>query len=349
MMSSNESPTTAPTENGVPVIYVKPQANRSTPLFIILSMMIGFLLPICSCGFFFIMFTSSFSQLINEEPTSINDGSPAIAIVDVTGIILSGDEDDFSADALSGVVINDLRTAAADDTVKAIVLRIDSPGGSVTGSAQIYEALLEIDKPIVVSMAGVAASGGYYIAAPADYIYARPDTITGSIGVILTLYNAEDLAQTLGVDVINITSGPNKSMGDMWNEIDSEHQAIFQAMIDESYNEFVRIIAEGRNMDEATVREIADGRIYTGLQAMDVNLVDAVGNRQDAINKAADLGGITGEPRIVEYEHLPSFSDFLTGITYQLNQSESDQILQTVQTFMTPRLEYRYAGPGSTP
>ena len=266
-----------------------------------------------------------------------------MAIVRVVGTITSSDEEDLPG-AVSGRVIADLRAAAENPSVKAIVLRVDSPGGSVTGSAQIYEVVRALNKPVVVSMAGVAASGGYYISAPADYIIARPDTTTGSLGVVLTLFNAEELIDEIGVDVITITSGDNKSIGSPWEELTPEQRDIFNDLVEEAFDTFVEIVADGRNLSEAEVRELADGRIYTGRQALANGLVDALGNLQDAIDKAAELGGISGTPRIVEYERLPDFTQFLSGLSSRLHRSEADEIMGLINEMTTPTLEYRYVG-----
>ncbi|MCZ7667060.1 MAG: signal peptide peptidase SppA [Chloroflexi bacterium] len=204
----------------------------------------------------------------------------------VTGAIMSGDSSSApAAGAVSGAVIADLEAAEADPSVKAIVLRVDSPGGSVTGSSQIWEVINELEKPVVVSMVGVAASGGYYISAPADYIIARPDTLTGSLGVIMTLYDATELIEKAGVKVIDITSGENKAIGSMFAEITPDQQEILETLMAESYDEFIRIIVAGRGMSEETVRVLADGRVYSGRQALENGLVDALGNFDDAIQK----------------------------------------------------------------
>lgn len=319
------------------------EKNR-TPLWILLSVTVGFMLPVCSCAVLMLTSVASLGMLGSSQPAAGGRGD-AVAIIRVEGAITSSDSSEFTGAATSGVVIADLEAAAADTAVKAIVLRVDSPGGTVTGSSQIYEVIREYEKPVVVSMAGLAASGGYQISAPADYIFARSDTFTGSIGVILTLFNAEELIDKIGVDVILFTSGPNKSMGSTWEDVTPEQQQIFEALIDESYEEFVKIVADGRGMDIAAVRELADGRIYSGRQAVDNGLVDALGNLDDAIAKAAELGGISGEPRIVEYEHLPGLRQLLLGASSLASQSEADRIIGLMGEFMTPSLEYRYVGP----
>ncbi|MCI0395610.1 MAG: signal peptide peptidase SppA [Chloroflexi bacterium] len=343
-------------EEKTPPIVARPappargtESNR-TVLWALISVVIGFMLPVIGCSM--LIFVSMLSLAVagaaaggGNRPVSSGGLGDAVAIVRVEGVISASDDDDYTVGATSGVVIADLRAAAADPSVKAIVLRVDSPGGTVTGSAQIYEVVKELGKPVVVSMASTAASGGYYVSAPADYIFARPDSVTGSIGVIFTIINAEELMNELGVEVVTITSGPNKDMGSLWEELEPEHREIFEGLVAESYSEFVRVVAEGRNMSEEEVRRLADGRIYSGRQALAIGLVDELGDLQAAIDKAAELGGISGEPRIVEYEHPATLSQLLGGVNSRLNSSDSDQVLQAIEEFAAPRLEYRYLGP----
>jgi protease-4 len=338
-----------PTNPPTPVRQAKQSGNGRTPLWILISVIVGFMLPVCSCAVLTLTSLAGIGMMGSGSTISSSGSGDAVAIVRVEGTITSSDSADYtggpSAGAVSGVVIADLEAAANDNSVKAIVLRVDSPGGTVTGSSQIYEVIRDYEKPVVVSMAGLAASGGYQISAPADYIFARPDTFTGSIGVIMTLFNAEELIDEVGVDVILLTSGPNKSLGSTWEELTPEHQEILEALIDETYEDFVNIVADGRGMDMATVRDLADGRIYSGRQAVDNGLADELGNLDDAIAKAAELGGISGAPRIVEYERLPSFSQILLGVSSLTSQSEADRIVNLMGEFMMPTLEYRYVGP----
>jgi protease-4 len=307
----------------------------------------GFMLPAIACSLLSLVGVIGLSLVGRDGGTTRTSTGfgDAVAIVRVEGIIIASDETEIGTGALSGIVISDLETAAADPSVKAIVLRIDSPGGGVTGAAQIYEALLDIDKPIVVSMAGTAASGGYYVSAPADYIFARPDTLTGSIGVISTFINAQELLDDLGVEATVIASGENKDFGSYFNELTPEQEEIWRSITNELFDEFVRVIVDGRNMSESAVRELADGRVYSGRQAVDNGLVDELGDLDEAIQKAADLGGITGDPRIVEYQRVPTFEDLLLGFSINLNRSQSDEINQLIQEFTTPLVEYRYIGP----
>ncbi|MCB8985137.1 MAG: signal peptide peptidase SppA [Ardenticatenaceae bacterium] len=325
------------------------KSQNRTALWVLISVIVGFMLPVCSCAVLggTAVLSSGLLGLSSASGASSAGFGDAVAIVRVEGTILSSDRPN-AADAVSSRVINDLEAAEADPTVRAIILRVDSPGGSVTGSAQIWETLQNVEKPIVVSMASVAASGGYYVSAPGDYIIARPDTLTGSLGVILTLYDASDLIDKVGVKVIDITSGENKAMGSTWEELTTEQRDILESITNEAYDEFVRVVADGRNLSEAEVRKLADGRVYSGRQALANGLVDQLGNFQDAIDKAAELGGISGEPRLVEYNHETfNWQDVLLGFSSQLNKTEAERAVELLTEFITPSLEYRYVGPGA--
>jgi len=313
-------------------------------MWVLLGVVIGFLLPMCACAVMtttFLVSAGITGGFTASDPVGVG---AAVAIIRVEGTIVASDNTSFSTSATSATIIADLKAAEADPDVKAIVLRIDSPGGSVTGSAQIHEQIERMEKPVIVSMASVAASGGYYISAPADYIFARPDTLTGSLGVILSFFNAEDLLTELGIEEVAITSGPNKNLGSPFADPTLEQLAILQATVNESYEEFVRVIVSGRGLSQDKVRELADGRIYTGRQALKNGLVDELGDLTAAISKAAELGGISGEPRIIEYDHAPSLQDFLVGFNLRLNQTEADVALKSFYELTTPRLEYRYLG-----
>lgn len=241
-------------------------------------------------------------------------GRPAVGIVRVEGTVVSGGGDSSllaSSQARSDRVVQDLRRAARDPAVGAIVLRINSPGGSVVASDEIHQAVLEVDKPVVASMGEVAASGGYYIAAAADRIVANPATLTGSIGVITMVPNVEELLSKIGVEMIVIKSGALKDELSSYREITEEEKQLWQKVIDEAYEQFVGVVADGRGMDMNEVKALADGRVYTGRQALELGLVDELGNLPDAIALAADLGGIVGKPRIIEYRRPPTLLELL--------------------------------------
>ncbi len=188
-----------------------------------------------------------------------------------------------------------------DSSVKAIVLRINSPGGSVSPSQEIYDEVKAAAalKPVVVSMGSVAASGGYYIAVPAQRILANPGTITGSIGVIMQFTNVEELLGKVGLKSQVVKSGLHKDIGSPMRPMSSADREILQSLIDDVYAQFVQAVAESRQMDPDKVRQLADGRIFTGRQALEAGLVDELGGYQDAIRVAAELAGIEGKPKVV--------------------------------------------------
>jgi protease IV len=240
----------------------------------------------------------------------------AVAIIDVNGQIVSGENADFNglgsaSVAASGNIVRAIRAAAKDPSVKAILLKVDSPGGSVIASDEIYNALKKSGKPVVAYMGSLAASGGYYVSMGAQFIYAHPDTLTGSIGVISEFLNYEGLYEKVGLSSRIIKSGDNKDFGSPTVPFTEEDQKLWQAVIDEAYDSFVTIIADNRKLPKAEVIKLADGRIYTGRQAKALKLVDELGYSDDAIAKAASLGGITGEPRVVRFRRQTPLAELL--------------------------------------
>jgi len=217
-------------------------------------------------------------------------GRPKVAIVKVYGVIKSPDR-----------YIRTLDRLEKDRSVKAVVLRVDSPGGVVGACQEIYEKVRELRrrKPVVVSMGSVAASGGLYISVPATKIVANPGTITGSIGVIIQTYNLKGLADRLGVKVITVKSGRFKDLLNPFKEPDPESLKIVQELINDSYLQFVRAVAESRKIPIERVRQFADGRIFTGRKAKELGLVDYLGGLDRAVEVARELSGY---PNAVKYE-----------------------------------------------
>lgn len=216
-----------------------------------------------------------------------------VALIRVEGVILD-----------SQATITDLKRFAENPYVKAIVLRIDSPGGGVVPSQEIFDAVQRVrnknNKAVVASMGTVAASGGYYIAAATDRIIANPGTLTGSIGVIMETANVEGLLKKIGVEGIVVKSGKFKDIGSPLRKMTDEEQALLQSVMDDVHKQFIDAVAEGRAMEVDTVQALADGRIFTGRQAKEAKLIDELGNLDDAIQLAADIAGIEGEPKVVE-------------------------------------------------
>ncbi|MEN8688075.1 MAG: signal peptide peptidase SppA [Desulfuromonadales bacterium] len=223
------------------------------------------------------------------QPSNLVIGDK-IGIVEIYGVI-----------ADSKQVIEQLHDFRDNDSIKALVLRVDSPGGGVGPSQEIYDEVLALDelKPVVVSMGSVAASGGYYVAAAAREIIANPGTITGSIGVIMEFANFQELLEKIGLSSVVVKSGAYKDIGSPTREMSAAEREILQNLIDDVHNQFVASVAEGRELDEQAVRSIADGRIFSGRRAMELGLVDSMGNLQAAIERAAALAGLDTEPKIV--------------------------------------------------
>ena len=213
-----------------------------------------------------------------------------IGLVEVKGMILDSKE-----------TIRQLRHFLKQDGIKAVVLRVDSPGGIVAPSQEIYEEVKKFaaKKKIIVSMGSLAASGGYYISAPATMIYANPGTITASIGVILKLSNIEALMDKIGIKSHTLKTGKYKDSGSPLRKFSPEDRAMLQSVIDNTHEQFIRAVAEGRKLPIDDVRKIADGRILSGEQAKGVKLVDRLGTLQDAIEEAGKQAGIKGEPEVI--------------------------------------------------
>ncbi len=234
-------------------------------------------------------------------------GGDKVAVIRIEGIILDSRE-----------TIEELRHYRDNPSVKAIVLRIDSPGGAVVPSQEIFAEVrktrAEGKIKVVTSMGNVAASGGYYIAAATDRIVANPGTLTGSIGVIMELANVKGLLEKFGVQSVVIKSGRHKDMASPFRAMTPEDRALLQTVLDDVHAQFIDAVATGRSLQLEQVKTLADGRIFTGKQAQTVNLVDELGDLHDAIQLAARLVGISGEPRVIETHKRFSWRDLLQGL-----------------------------------
>ncbi|RMH31432.1 MAG: signal peptide peptidase SppA [Nitrospirae bacterium] len=234
-------------------------------------------------------------------------GQDRIAIVRIEGPIFDSTQ-----------AVSELKSFGEDPLVKAIVVRIDSPGGAVAPSQEIYNAVLRVrrehEKKVVASMGTVAASGGYYIAVASDRILANPGTLTGSIGVIMQLANFQKLLEKLGVKSVAVKSGRYKDLGSPFRPMTDEDRQLIQAVMDDVHRQFIEAVADGRSLDVADVIPLADGRVFTGKQAKELLLVDDLGDLHDAIQLASQLGGVRGKPKIVEPERRFSLRDLVTGV-----------------------------------
>jgi protease-4 len=271
----------------------------------------------------------------------------AVAVVRIEGLIVSGREPDWalttSDSAYSESIIQRLERAGEDPSVKAIVLRINSPGGSIVATDEIYTALTEIKKPIVASMGEMAASGGYYVSCAAEKVVANPATLTGSIGVISTVPNFEGLLDKIGIEMLVIKSGTMKDELSPYREPTDEEIAHWQGITDEAYEQFLGVVIEARDLDPEEARELADGRVYTGRQALELGLIDELGNLSTAIDLAAGLAGIEGEPRIIEYQRAPNLMEILlSGLSPLPDQMSIDDLLGIERRFT---VQYLYVSP----
>jgi protease-4 len=241
--------------------------------------------------------------------------SQKVAVIYVQGTMLTGNIPAGLGYATSEEISENIRSAVADKGVKAIVLRINSPGGSPAAAQEITKEIKKAQAkgiPIVVSMGDFATSAAYYISAPADYIMANPSSTTGSIGVIWTFQNMSGSYKKDGIDYQIVKSGELKDMGSAWRGLNDTEKAYANTVVMEIYEDFVTEISKDRNMSTTNVKSIADGRVYTGAKAKQLGLVDGFGDLYDAIDKAAELGNVTGEPKVV-YMNKASISKLLLG------------------------------------
>jgi protease-4 len=227
-----------------------------------------------------------------------------IALIRVEGVILD-----------SQTTIGELKRFSENPSVKAIVIRIDSPGGGVVPSQEIYNAVKRVrskhNKAVIASMGSVAASGGYYIAAATDRIVANPGTLTGSIGVIMETANVEGLLQKIGVEGVVIKSGKYKDVGSPLRKMSTEERGLLQGVMDDVHKQFIEAVAEGRSLELRAAQALADGRIFTGRQAKEAKLVDELGDLEEAIQLAAEVVGIEGEPKVIEPRRRFSLREIL--------------------------------------
>jgi protease-4 len=267
-------------------------------------------LPLTGCFNGLLLTPTNVSEPVEE--TVVTDAKSwlccnKIAIIDVNGTIINARNSGLFGDGDNPVsLFKERLDAAADDKhVKAVVLRINSPGGAVTASDIMYKELLSFrertGKPVVVCMMDVAASGAYYLSMAADYVFAHPTTVTGSIGVIMSLYDASGLAAKIGIASNPIKSGPIKDVGNPLREMTPEEREVLQGLVNDFYGQFVHVVSTGRHMSEDEVRRLADGRVYGGLEAKALHLVDEVGYMDDAIACAKSMAHIC-DATVVAYD-----------------------------------------------
>jgi len=306
-----------------------------TKIFVLYAILILFILSFISGIFIILKFNKPFSEIkISKSFRPVKNG---IGIIYISGPIRQNFSTNRFFKGGSENIIEQLRKFDKMDNIKAIILRINSPGGSVASVQEIYSEIIKIrnsGKIVVASLGEVAASGGYYIASACNKIVANPGTITGSIGVIFQTNNLDGLLKKIGIKTYIIKSGKFKDSGSFFRELTEEERQIFQSIIDDAYNQFIQAIINGRGMKKDNLLPIADGRIYTGTQAFKIGLVDALGNDSDAIELAKQLANIKGKPDIVK--EISPIEDFLSMFSQRTTFNNIDEILSKTKI----RFEY---------
>ena len=258
-----------------------------------------------------------------------------VALLYVEGAI-TGDAESgsylFGGSYLSSVeLIDALEQARKDDNIRAVILRVNSPGGSAAASHEIYAEVVKVDaeKPVVVSMGDICASGGYFISSPASYVFANPSTLTGSIGVIWDSLEYSSFLDKYGIRSVTLTAGEYKDIGSSTREMKGDERAMLQKMLDQIHEQFINAVAEGRKMEVEDVRKLATGMIYTGEDALELKLVDELGGLEAAKAKARELAGLPEDAEVVAYEKKRDVFDILdmlsiesAGYTAQLRGAE---------------------------
>jgi len=228
---------------------------------------------------------------------------PKVAIVELEGLIAETDD-----------LVRELRQHRENPSIKAVVIRINSPGGMVGPTQEVYDALRrlrEAGKPVVASLGAVAASGGYYIAVGAEQIYANPGSLTGSIGVIMQMANLDSLMKKVGVDYVVVKSGAYKDIGNISRAMTTEERRVLQQLLDDVHGQFIDAVAKGRKLPREQVVQFADGRVFSGTQALSLKMVDALGGLEDAVNAAAKLANIPTPPAVERPRRRFSILDLL--------------------------------------
>jgi protease IV len=309
-------------------------------------------------SFAFKGFQTDFTELMAaaEEPFTeevVEEGNELkkIVILDVDGVIQdTGEAESLFADSSYNhqAFMKKLNLIKEDDSVKGVIVRVNSPGGGVVESAEIHDKLKEITKqskkPVYISMGSMAASGGYYISTAASKIYASPETLTGSLGVIMEGINYQGLADKYGVDFVTIKSGKYKDIMSPSREMTEEERQILQKMVDNSYEGFVKVISEGRGMSVDQVKQIADGRVYDGRQAKELNLIDGFGYLDDVISEMKQNEKLKGAQVVRYTEELGFGSLFKIQTKKWLGESaEMAGLMKVLSKPNSPRLMYLYA------
>jgi protease IV len=267
----------------------------------------------------------------DENDDTISSSGEKIAVIELKEPIISSDE-----------IVRQFKKYRENKSVRAIVFRVESPGGGVAASQEIYEEVKKTRdsfKPVIVSMGSVAASGGYYVSCGATRIVANPGTLTGSIGVIFQFMHFKQLMDKIGIDETTMKTGKFKDSGSPYRKTTEEEKQYFNFLISDVYDQFVDVVAEERGLDRKDVLPYADGRVFTGRQALEYGFVDTLGTMEDAITIAAAIGGIHGKPNVVKETKRKTLVEKLIGDA----ATEVSKIRQEI--YQQPILQYRFTSP----
>jgi protease-4 len=280
----------------------------------------------------FTLFLISLVSGSSERTETVTLGSgDKLAVIDLKGVITSSED-----------VVRQLKKYRDNRGIRAIVLRIDSPGGGVVASQEMYEEVRKTrdgGKPIIVSMGSLAASGGYYVAVGGSRLVANRGTLTGSIGVISEFLQLREALDKLGIDLKTIKSGKLKDAGSPTRKMTEEDQRYFQGLMDDVHRQFIEVVARERKMTTEKTRGIADGRVFTGEQAVELGLVDTLGTYEDALHIAAEIAGISGEPAIVKERKRQAWFESVLGDAGAALRELKQELIDR------PVLSYRFPGP----
>ncbi|MBK9334086.1 MAG: signal peptide peptidase SppA [Ignavibacteria bacterium] len=283
-------------------------------------------------GISFIYFTKAITDTDGSLEIS-GKGKGKIAVVELNFTIFSSEG-----------IVKQFKKYSEDKSIKAILLRVNTPGGGVAASQEIYEIIRKTrdgGKPVIVSIASLGASGGYYAACGGSTIIADEGSLVGSIGVIIQLVNYKELADKIGVKSMTITSGELKDAGNPFNEFSEKDRTYFQEIVDDTYQQFIEVVARERKIDTARLKEYATGRVFTGRQALNIGLIDSIGTYEDAIRIAAGMGGIDGEPTIVKEKNKTTLFDRILD-TFSNNELRSIKEEIKSEFIDQPLLQYKF-------
>jgi len=336
-----------------PAYYPPPPSRGGFARAIFTTLAVSILGVSVSLNLYFLIYkvaTSGSAEHVAKDVIEAGDAKNTIALLPITGVITDATRE--QTDLL-------LKEIEADSTVRALVVQVDSPGGSVNASDEIYERLLRYKKehgvPIIVSMGGLATSGGYYIACAADHVVAQRTTWTGNIGVLLPRYSLAKLAEKYGIEdtTIKSTGTPFKDAGSMFKDDTPAQTAYWQGLADEAFVVFKNVVQKGRKLDAKTVDEIANGKVYTGPEALKLKLVDSIGYLDQAISDARTRAGLTGSAssRVVKYSRAASMWDAISGesgqssmVKAKVGQIEIGIDQRTINEMLSPRPLYLWRG-----